>query len=92
MTDIIHCRYSGPNKIIAIKALRMITNLSLKETKDLVESHGFLITHLQWLAIRSIYMLDNATNDRRLEVNDWVVGWYVLPANLTRCDPKENTI
>jgi len=77
MSDTLLCRYNGGKKICAIKAVRLVFALGLKEAKALVEDYnrGFLMTQLQWIALRGEYMSMNE-DGRRMFINDWMVETY----------------
>ena len=79
MSDTLLCRYNGGNKICAIKAVRTVFSMGLKEAKALIEDddRGFLMTQLQWIALRGEYMFMNG-DQRRLFINDWMVESYVF--------------
>lgn len=83
------CRYNATKKINAIKSVRRVFNLGLKEAKDAVESeHGFLMTELQWIALRGEYLSGNLTRvsgANPLNTNDWRVETYIRrdPLDLT---------
>lgn len=54
--------YRGDRKIYAIKALRSLAHLGLKEAKDAIESEGgFLLTVGQMMELRTLY-LQNVMN------------------------------
>jgi len=79
MSDTMLCRYNSGKKICAIKAVRTVFAMGLKEAKALVEDYdrGFLMTQLQWLALRGEYMLMNG-DERRLFINDWMIEPYTV--------------
>lgn len=78
---------SRRNKINAIKAVRTVFGLGLKEAKEAVESaNGFIVTRLQWLALSSLYGLAKGTEP----ANEWSVLPYnsQRPLDLTDHEPR----
>lgn len=85
-------RYVGPHKISAIKAVRYVLGVDLKEGKEMVEHPGGLRIHpLAWKAIFAEYqkqphgeptlgdILGHALNKR---MDHWQEVIYVPPLNI----------
>lgn len=102
-------RWNGGHKIKAIIAVRTVFGLGLKESINLLDNEaGFLMTQLQWIALRGVYMLGNAAMLKPLDtnggenyiqteryVNDWMVQTYaadIPPINLSTCDPQNDKV
>ncbi len=93
MSDTLWCRWNGTQKISGIKAVRNTFNLGLKEAKAMIEDdRGFLMTQLQWMALRGDYMQAEIDREpgmqQRLFINDWMVESYRHrpPHDLTGAD------
>ncbi len=64
-------KYVGSHKIHAIKAVREIFDLGLKEAKDVVEGDHVRISTLQKFAILGVYLGDAYENNRDFYPSDW---------------------
>lgn len=85
-------KYIGSHKIQAIKTVREIFGLGLKEAKDIVEGDPARVTTLQKFAILGVYLADAYDNGREVWPSDWTfVG--IPPAdkyeNLTENQPMD---
>lgn len=80
-------KWNGKYKIKGIITLRTVFNLTLREAVHILNSDdGFVVSALQWIALRGEYMLHaepgegGGLPDRY--INDWMVEPYVqaIPA------------
>lgn len=85
-------RWNGPLKIRGIRALRSVFGFRLKEAIDVLDNDdGFVITPLQWLALRGEYMLGVRAPGGDVEppyrvLNDWLVEEYKPPSTVFLVD------
>ncbi len=73
---ILAVRYMGGRKIHALRAVKAVFGIGLKEAKDTVECGVFLVSSEQYLAILYVYM--QGPSDLRLP-GDWDVTKYDRP-------------
>jgi len=68
-------------KIAAIKALRHVFDIGLKEAKGLIDGEGFIVTDVQRLAVYGFIMVDNmnAGTEAGALAQDWVACRYERP-------------
>ena len=74
---ILSVRYMGSRKIYAIKAVRSVLGVGLKESKTIVEAGLFLVSREQWLAMVYVYMQGPNLADGRTGFVRTPVDWDV---------------
>lgn len=87
-------KWNGPHKIKGIIAMRSVFDLGLKEAINLLQAEdGFVVSPLQWVALRGEYMLKRGSSADRC-INDWIVETYVqaIPAWLVDKHVREDFI
>lgn len=88
-------KYFGTRKINAIKAVRVVCNVGLKEAKDAVESaDGFLVSGTQVAAIMGDYLSQKQSNIVTTTAFDWAVeDWDVRkPVDFRGGEPRMDLV
>ncbi len=77
MTELL-IKFNVGRKIYALKAIKEVFDLTLREAKDIIEAErGFRVSVEQWLAIMHTYVLsDTSLPDENRAANDWIVQDY----------------